>query len=190
MSRTRVYHGFRSPYSRLGLHIVKRAGLDADIIAFTGPPDGVAFADTSTHPLKRAYYGQDVPRMTMRMGLPIRMPKPFDVDFAPANRALTLAAIEGRGLDFALAVSDARWGSGEDISSLEVLEAAAGAIDWPADKVRKSQFDAGVRAAMEAQRALIAEDGVFGVPFAVADGAKFWGHDRFEVMVEGNAEAV
>ena len=33
-------------------------------------------------------------------------------------------------------------------------------------------------------RKLIEEDGVFGVPFAVMGAQKYWGHDRFELLVE------
>jgi hypothetical protein len=35
----RCYFGFRSPYSRLGLHKLARAGFDGRLIAFTGPPE-------------------------------------------------------------------------------------------------------------------------------------------------------
>ncbi len=55
MSKIRVYHSFRSPYSRLGLHKVSRAGLDVELIAFTGPPEGTPFAMAKS----AKYWGHD-----------------------------------------------------------------------------------------------------------------------------------
>jgi len=184
----RVYHAFRSPYSRLGLHILKRAGLNPPIIPFTGPPAGVAFSDPVANPPKLAYFMQDAARMTARMGLCLARPDPFEVDFNPANRALVAAGREGRGLDFAIAVSDARWGDGKNVSLIEVLAGAARAIGWSADAATSAQGDRSIAEEMSAHRRLIEADGVFGVPFAVAGAEKFWGHDRFGLLVETISE--
>ena len=187
MSEIRVYHSFRSPYSRLGLHIIERAGLDVELIPFTGPPDGVAFSDPVANKPKLAYYAVDAPRMTMRMGLPISRPDPFEVDLAPSYKAAIAAVHDGFGMAFALAVSDARWGEGKNISELAVLKECAENIGWRADAVDAAQSALSVGKAMKKHRALIEEDGVFGVPFAVGDGAKYWGHDRFNILVEDAA---
>ncbi len=184
MSSIRVYHAFRSPYSRLGLHIIDRAGLDVELIPFTGPPDGVSFSDPTASKPKLSYYGIDAPRMTMRMGLPIMRPSPFDVDFGPANKAAVAAARDGKGLAFALGVADARWGEGKNISDMSVLEACAEQCGWSADALHAAQEDADIAARLRKQRDQIAEDGVFGVPFAVMGASKYWGHDRFELLVE------
>ncbi len=180
----RVYHAFRSPYSRLGLHILKRAGLNPPVIPFTGPPDGVPFSDPAQNKPKRKYYSQDAPRMTLRMGLQIAPPRPFDIDFDPANRTLAAANEAGRGLEFAIAVSDARWGRGENISDLDVLRRAATEIGWSTDAVDDAQASERVDALLADHRKLIEADGVFGVPFAVFGENKYWGHDRFELFVE------
>ncbi len=180
----RVYHAFRSPYSRLGLHLLKRAGLSPDVIPFVTPPAGVAFADPMQNKPKLRYYSQDAPRMTLRMGLPIALPNPFDVDFTPANNALALANIEGRGLDFAIAVSDARWGRGENISDSDALKAAASQISWNADKIDAAQDDQRVMDALASYASMIEEDQVFGVPFAVYGESKYWGQDRFDLLLE------
>lgn len=184
MPPIRVYHSFRSPYSRLGLHVIDRAGLDVELIPFTGPPDGHGFDDPAANDLKFAYYMVDAPRMTARMGLPISLPDPFDVDLAPSYKAAVAAALDGRGMAFALAVSDARWGEGKNISDMNVLKACAENVGWNAGAVEAAQRALSVAKAMTAHRERIAEDGVFGVPFAVMDGAKYWGHDRFDLLTE------
>lgn len=184
MSDIRVYHSFRSPYSRLGLHLIDRAGLKVTLIPFTGPADDVPFSDASQNKLKMSYFMQDVPRMTMRLGLPISAPNPFDVDFAPSYKAAVAADIDGFGMAFALAVSDARWGEGKNIAELETLKACAEKIGWSAAAVETAQSDVSVGKTLKEQRALIEEDKVFGVPFAVMNGAKYWGHDRFDLLIE------
>lgn len=184
MTGIRVYHGFRSPYSRLGLHMLARAGLSAEIIPFTGPPEGERFDDPVENRLKLSYYFLDAPRMTARLGLPMRPPAPFDVDATAANKAAVAAGIDGKGLAFALAVSDARWGKGRDISDFSVLEKCAQEAGWDPARVTAAQEDQDVAAAMARHRGQIAEDGVFGVPFAVMGARKYWGHDRFHILAE------
>ena len=133
---------------------------------------------------KRAYYMLDAPRMTMRMGLAMSPPRRFEVDVAAANKAAIAAERDGKGLSFATAVSDARWGEGKDISSLDVLVACADVAGWKSDAVRAAQNDPSIDEAFASHRALIEQDNVFGVPFAVLGDAKYWGHDRFSLLIE------
>ncbi len=184
MASIRVYHSFRSPYSRLGLHKVARAGLDVDLIPFTGPPEGAPFNDPVANKPKLAYYREDVARMTMRMGLPINPPNPFDVDLVPSYKAAIAADADGVGMAYALAVSDARWGEGKNVADVDVLKQCAEQIGWNADAVEKAQGALSVGKALKKHRALIEEDQIFGVPFAVMNGAKYWGHDRFDLLLE------
>jgi len=182
----RCYFGFRSPYSRLGLHKIARAGFDGRLIAFTGPPeDAGGFADPAANKYKRDYYVHDVIRMTARLNLPIALPDPFDVDWAPANRAFQAANREGAGLAFALAVSDARWGEGKDVSDPDVLAACAENAGWTLPDLDALKADGDIKARFKADRALIQSDGVFGVPFLVDGDQKYWGHDRFDLWLEG-----
>lgn len=184
----RIYFAFRSPYSRLGLHKVMRAGLpdkvETAVIPFTAPAGAAAFLNPTDSPPKLGYYMEDAPRMTMRMGLPIMPPQPFEVDYAPANRAFYAARAAGRGMSFALAVSDARWGEGRDISDPGVLSQCAQTAGLPASM----DLNADPSASADEDRASIDEDGVFGVPFAVltrnGQRERFWGQDRFDLLVE------
>ncbi len=182
--RPRCYFAFRSPYSRLGLHKVAKAGVDAELIAFTGPPEDAPFADPTANRYKLAYYRQDVLRMTWRMSLPIAPPDPFDVDFTAANRAFVAADRDGFGLAMALALSDARWGEGKNIADPAVIAEAAGSAGWTGYDADAVAGDGGITAILTAHRAKIAEDGVFGVPFIVEGPNKYWGQDRFDIWLE------
>ncbi|MEL6790716.1 MAG: DsbA family protein [Pseudomonadota bacterium] len=187
MSDIRVYAGVRSPYSRLGMHVLKRAGLNPDVWPFTGPPDGAVFQNPTDNQLKLAYIMQDAPRLAQRMGLAMTRPENPDPDFGPSHLAQLAATRDGVGLGYACAIADARWGEGKDVGDLNVLCACADAIGWSAQAV-KTAVDDGLANLFDHHRALIKKDGVFGVPFAVLDTnkrpQKFWGHERFELLVE------
>lgn len=187
MTIIRVYCGVRSPYSRLGMHVIKRAGLKVEVIPFTGPPKGVPFLNPTDSPLKLSYIMEDAPRMTAKMGLKIHPPASLDPDYKPANLAQLAATRDGYGLDFACAIADARWGQGRDISDLDVLAKCAVDIGWDGE-VMKAAIDSGLKEEVARHRQMIEQDGVFGVPFGVIDRegalAKYWGHDRFGLLIE------
>ena len=186
-ARPRCYFAFRSPYSRLGLHKLQRAGVKAELIPFTGPPDDAPFADPTANKYKLDYYRQDVLRMTWRMSLPIAAPDPFDVDFTAANRAFIAADAAGLGLAFAVAVSDKRWGEGKNISDAAVIAEAAETAGWTGYDADQTASDASITAILAAHRERIAQDGVFGVPFLIDGRDKYWGQDRFDIWLEEKA---
>ncbi len=188
----RIYYSFRSPYSRLGLHKVARAKLPelllTRLIPFTGPANDAPFFDPMSSPPKFAYYAEDAPRMTTRMGLEMKLPDPFDVSYSRAYKAFFMADREGKGLDYALAVSDARWGEGRNVSDMDVLSTCATIVGLDADMPATAKSDQSLNDALEKCAIDINKDQAFGVPFAVLekDGRiqKFWGQDRFDLLVE------
>ena len=184
MAEIRAYFAFRSPYSRLGLHKLARAGVAVQLVAFTGPPEGVVMEDAMRNPVKLAYLREDVLRMTRRMGLPLARPDPFDIDFTAANRAFVAAAAAGKAMDYAIAVSDARWGEGRNVSDRAVLRDCMAAVGLDPELAEDAQTHPGVANTLRGQRTLIERDQVFGVPFVVAGGRRYWGHDRIDLMLE------
>ncbi|MCI5048277.1 MAG: DsbA family protein [Aquisalinus sp.] len=188
----RVYFSFRSPYSRLGLHKIRLGGFEkkvpVKIIPFVSMAEGVPFFDPMSSPPKMAYYMEDAPRMTQRLGLPMRAPTPFEVSLTRANKAFIAADNLAKGLEYAIAVSDARWGKGQNISDMSVLAVCAEEVGLPADMPKQAKADAAIASALEKCAEKSAADQVFGVPFAVleADGStqKFWGQDRFDLLPE------
>ena len=184
MPQIRVYFAFRSPYSRLALHKLAEAGRDVDLVVFTGPPDGTPFTDPVQNKPKLAYYREDVVRMTKRAGLPFNPPKPFEVDYTAADRAFVAANAAGKGMAFAISVSDARWGEGRNISDLTLLQDCMAAVGLDPVLAETAQTNDAVAETFAAQRALHEQDQVFGVPFMVAESGKYWGHDRIDIMLE------
>ncbi|MCZ6765229.1 MAG: DsbA family protein [Alphaproteobacteria bacterium] len=185
----RMYFHFRSPYSRIGLHRITWAGLEPDLIVFTGPPPGNIFRDPADNPAIQRYVTRDIIRLAVKLDLPTKRPRPFDVNFALASRAFVAAKQAGKGFDYALAVSDARWADGKDISDLVLLRELAASVGLDGTLVDAAQDSVAVRDAMAEYRALGEQDGAFGVPFFVVrkDGKKaqaYWGQDRVDMLLE------
>ncbi|WOI53144.1 DsbA family protein [Parvularcula sp. LCG005] len=182
----RVYFHFRSPYSRLGLYKLLKADIEDAVptrlhilTKAAGTDDPINPGST---PARRAYLMQDVPRATMEAGLPISFPRPFDMDYMPAYSAFYAAREAGAGLAFATALSNSRWSDGSDVSDQAVIDEA---LSQAGLQPGLSVDDAGAQLA--ADTAMLEKDGAFGVPFAVldADGRleKFWGQDRFDLLI-------
>lgn len=184
----RVFFHFRSPYSRVGLHRLA-AGDSAESLIPT-KLHILTHAAGETEPInpmrtkpRMSYVMQDVPRVTLRAGLPIQAPT-LDVDWTPAYRAFYAARDEGKALGFAAALSDLRWGTGADISDPAVIDQACAAVGLPAGIVVDDWKDR-----LKADAAQVDADGAFGVPFAVIDrgtgrAEPFFGQDRFEMMLD------
>lgn len=185
-SDLRCYFGFRSPYSRLGLHKLARAGFTGDLIPFIPSPES-GFVDPLSNSKKRDYLVQDVYRMTVRQGLPLALPDPFDPDYAPSNAAFHAASAAGQGMAFALAVSDLRWGQGLDISKPDVLAKAAMMAEWEGFDPDALPTGEALNAILDGYSEQADADGVFGVPFLIDGADKYWGHDRFDLWLEAQA---
>ncbi|MEO1042263.1 MAG: DsbA family protein [Pseudomonadota bacterium] len=188
MDQLRIYFHFRSPYSRLGLHVVARAGIteavDTLLIPFTAPAGGAPFLNPTDSMPKMRYIAEDAPRMAERMGLVSTFPRPMDPDYTPALNAFYQAREAGAALPFTLALSDARFSEGLNISDPKLLSSIAVDHGLREDAMAQAVDPSTV----EQDQAMVDRDRVFGVTFAVLekDGKKqrFWGHDRFELLVE------
>lgn len=133
------------------------------------------------HPARNDYASQDRERQARKLGLPLLEAPPYrTANPAPAAYALIAAQKVGGGdlAAYVQAISRAIWVEGRDFSDDAVIaEALAGAGFDP--KVA----DRGLLMAAETYAANLEEavsEGVFGVPFFVVGGQKFWGQDRLE----------
>ena len=125
------------------------------------------------------YMREDVARFAAAYGLALD-PGPF-ADTAKACRGFLFADEAGQGKAYHDRVYRARWLEGVDLGNEESLAAIAAACG-----LERAAFGAATGASSPQAAALTrctaeAEaDGVFGFPFFVYRGHKFWGNDRIE----------
>lgn len=130
------------------------------------------------HPFRQEYRLQELKRLSAMHGHPLNItPKHWPVDATLASCCvLAVIASGGDGGQISHALLRACWAEDRDISDpeqvAEILKAQGYDIDplGTAVEAARPEFDANT------QRAL--DNGVFGAPFYVVDGERFWGQDR------------
>lgn len=182
------YFDFGSPYGYLAskrIDVVAtrhdrevewRAFLVGAAVKITGMPP---FFD---QPLRGDYMLHDMQRFARLEGVPLKLPPALPMHTLAASRAYYWLFDRDPVLakSFAVAVFDAEWGEGRDLSTAEAVaelvtplgldrNALLTAIQSPAVKDRlREEFEAAIA------------KGVFGSPFFLVDGEGFWGADRID----------
>jgi 2-hydroxychromene-2-carboxylate isomerase len=190
------YFSFRSPYSWLGYRDLLADHPDVattlDWRPFWEPePElmrqlaacGESFPYVDMSRAKALYILQDVRRLARRRGLALRWPVDRRPRWEVAHLAYLAARSLGAGPQFIDAIYRARWEQGRDISDPVVVGALGGDLGLDPHFLATAADHPPLRTeGLEALRA-IARDGVFGVPFFIADREKFWGVDRLADFV-------
>ncbi len=125
------------------------------------------------------YIREDVARFAAAYGLALD-PGPF-ADTAKACRGFLFADEAGQGKAYHDRVYRARWLEGVDLGNEESLAAIAADCGLDSAAFGAATGESSPQAAALGRCTAEAEaDGVFGFPFFVYRGHKFWGNDRIE----------
>jgi len=188
MARIDYYFATLSPYCYLaGTRLEEVASKHGAQIAYK-PFDIVqGFARTGgvmpkdRHPSRIEYRAQELPRQARKLGMPFNLkPAHWPTNGAPSAYAFIAAQNAGGG-DLGLlahAITRAVWAEEKDVAEEDVIRAClteAGFDPALADKDLLHSADTYSRNLEDA-----VEAGVFGAPFYVVDGQRFWGQDRIE----------
>lgn len=134
------------------------------------------------HPARLVYRLQELSRIARETGMPINLePAHWPTDPLPASRAIAAAIIAGETPGNLIhATIRAVWAEERDIAESRVVD----------DLLKESGIDpeslepllhAGEEAYRGNSRAAPGR-GVFGVPFYIVDGERFWGQDRLPAL--------
>ncbi len=173
---------FRSPYSWFASTQIM-AKLPADVEVNRRPffplPEFPNFAPVQG---RWDYNIRDVMRLAKFFGLPLKWHAPEDPDWSIPHAAFVRASELGASRDFVLAIYEARYLRGEDVSLPEVIEAAAKTACLDGAEVVAASQDAGLQGQLRAQvKSDFDERGIFGVPTLILPrGTRYWGHDRID----------
>ena len=167
--------------SRHGVHINHIPMRMQDVYAGSG---GILLAQRSWQ--RQAYRIEELKRWRARLGIRVNIePKFFPVDVDLAS-CLVIAG-QRRGVpvsDFVNAVMRAVWAEDRDVSNRAVLMAICKQVDLDGPKLLAAAGSESVLAEYRDNTARALAAGVFGSPFYVFAGERFWGQDRLEMLDE------
>lgn len=177
-----------SPYSWLaGLQIdrLDAAGLQLDFrpVLFAGLLAAHGTKGPAEIPAKRAYTFRDV--MRQAAGLGRKMTGPPAHPFNPLRALRMCIAVEDAAARrrFGLALMDAAWGRGLDLTAAERLIRIAEECGLDGAALSLAAEDPAIKQRLAAQTGAAVAAGIFGVPTFVCAGEIFWGADRIDAVL-------
>lgn len=188
-NHVKFYFAYNSPYAFLAnTRLAQTLAPLGTAIAYRpvyGPRTGGS-PDFSSP--KMQYLLEDVARCAEAYDLELN-PGPF-ADSGKACRGFLFAEQAGGGAAYHDGVYQARWLDGKDIGDDQTLGAIADACGFDSAAHRDAIGETSPYAAeLEHGNAEAKADGVFGFPFFIYQGQKFWGNDRIEWLVESIRKA-
>ncbi|WP_299024887.1 2-hydroxychromene-2-carboxylate isomerase [uncultured Sulfitobacter sp.] len=186
MATIDYYFATLSPYCYLAQtrleEVAARHGADInykpfDIIQGFGRTGGTPPKDR--HISRIEYRAQELPRQAKKLGLPFNLqPAHWPTNGAPAAYAFIAAQNAGGGDLGLLAhiITRAVWAEEKDIAEDDVIKACLSEAGFD-----PALSDSGLLTGAETYARNLedaVEAGVFGAPFYVVDGQRFWGQDR------------
>jgi 2-hydroxychromene-2-carboxylate isomerase len=190
--RIEFYFDFASPYgylaaSRVGA-LAERTGCDV-----VWQPVFLAIVHHLTksqsffefHPMRRAYFFEDIERSARFHGVELRIPKKLPINSLSAARAYYWRldqAGAAAAVRTAQALMRAYWVDGREIEGPEAVAAVLADLDIPRDETMAALADPRVKARLKAETEASIDKGVFGSPFFIVDGQRFWGGDRMDQL--------
>jgi 2-hydroxychromene-2-carboxylate isomerase len=174
-----------SPYAWLASRQLNRfqdtgARFDFKPVLFAALLDANGQRGPAEIPAKRAYIMRDVLRIASRLGIPFEGPPTHPYNPLRALRACIAVPDPEERQRFAIALMDAAWSRGLDITEEKVITtvAAGCGLDGPALVAKSVSPEVKQQLIDATQNALAA--GVFGVPTFCYQNELFWGSDRLD----------
>lgn len=177
-----------SPYAWLASHCLARieaagAQLMVQPVLFAGLLGAHGNIGPAEIPAKRAYIFRDVMREAAGAGLAFKGPPGHPFNPLLALRMCVAITDQDARRRFALAVMQACWEGGEDVSNAEVLLRLATACGLPAASLQDAAQRPAIKMALAANTDRAIADGVFGVPTFKVGSELFWGGDRIDALI-------
>ena len=185
MTKIEYFYSLLSPFTYLaGLKLEEIAARHGAAIVYR--PTDIAHVLTETgglpvpkrHPFRQEYRLQELNRLSKINGLPLNIqPKHWPVDAAAASIAvIAIVRSGGDGGAISHAFLRACWAEDRDISDRDTIAAIVTENGFDMAEVDRGYEAAAAEFAANEDLAL--KNGVFGAPFYVVDGERFWGQDR------------
>lgn len=195
--RPRLYFSFRSPYSWLTVQRLREVTPDLsaemDCVPYWDPDPktdaelsgrGGEFHYIQMSRAKHLYMLMDTKRLAQQRGIAMAWPVDVDSWWELPHLAWLYARHAGREWPFYDAITEARWGRGEDICTPEVVRAAAEQAGLDPDLAERAADDPEIRADAVGCLYQAYLDDVFGIPYLKYGPHRFWGLDRVDAFLD------
>jgi carboxymethylenebutenolidase len=137
-------------------------------------------------PQRQAYRMMELKRWRDHLGIELTLePKFFPANEVPAARCVIALREQGRMADaikLAHAVLNALWTEEKNTGDPATLKAIIAGCGLDADAVTKAGDTSETAAKRDEYTKAAIEQGVFGAPFFIIDGERFWGQDRLDFV--------
>jgi 2-hydroxychromene-2-carboxylate isomerase len=182
----RFYFSFRSPYSWLAFvrigPAIEALPVALEYVPVFPPPNFPN--DPAAVPNKLQYIRHDVARQAEAYGFSVKLPEKMDCEWVRPHAAFLYALDQGKAPPFARGLFEARFMHGQDVGEDAVLAEVASAHGLDAGQVVTAAADPAYQTrVVQGMIQGVQEDAIFGVPFFVYRGERFWGNDRIDWLV-------
>jgi 2-hydroxychromene-2-carboxylate isomerase len=181
------YFDFSSPYGYLASTAIDAlAARHGRVVNWRPFLIGALYKQLGYTPLeqpgKRAYFLHDVKRSARAMGVKLHIPPSFpEALIAPARAVYWIADRDAaKATAFAAAAFRAYWSEGRKLADPEIVAELAAAQGFAKEAVLAALADQAVKDRLKAETDAAIAAGIFGSPFIVVDGERFWGSDRLD----------
>ena len=182
-----------SPWTYLGhARLIEMARRHGAKVAVKPVDFGVIFPQSGGLPLpkrapqRQAYRMMELKRWRDQLGVKLNLePKFFPANEVPAAKCVIALRELSRMADaikLAHAVLNALWTEEKNTGDRATLKAIIAGCGLDADAVMKAGEAPEIAAKREAYTKHAIEQSVFGAPFFVIDGERFWGQDRLDFV--------
>ena len=181
------YFDFSSPYAYFGSQKIDEVAMEFGGREVTWRPMllGVALKETGNksladQPIKGEYTLYDCERLARFMKVPWTVPEKFPVMSLAAGRAFYWidSTDPEKAKTFARNCLTAYFGEGRDITDKDLIAEIGVGVGVDGNALKDAIATPEVKDMLKAATQSALEAGVFGSPFYIIDGEKFWGSDR------------
>lgn len=184
MRQVRLFFDFISPYSWLALAEARPFAAEHDIewqprpVVLSKLLDATGRIGPAETAVQRRYTMRDVARCAALAGRRLVGPPVHPFRSLEALRTVCLFEGDPKVLDLAVALSDAAWGQGRDLTDVDAIAGVVDAVGLDPRDLDRRIATAAIKDRLREHTSEAIRIGVFGVPTFEYGGERFWGHDR------------
>ena len=193
MKKMEIFWDVGSPYTYLAIkRVQQRWGEIGEHVEFRPFLVGGVFKGTGNNmpasvPAKAIYMMQDLQRWADKLEVSLKLPidgTPFPINTLIPMRGAVVAGACGKSVEYCTKLFDSYWGTGADVSQMEVLESVVEAVGLGWDDFSAELVNQEIKDSLRANTDEAIERGAFGAPAIFVGSNHYWGNDRIDMAID------